>query len=304
MSDVVVIGSLVTDLKFYTKFLPKIGETVVGKFKTGLGGKGFNQAVACRKLGIPTTFVGQVGEDAQGEEFVKAAKLLGLDCRISVDQRDSTGAASIVVDSQGNNQLVVSLGANETLCPDFVIDQLSSLTLTPKVIVMQLETSPEVVTAVLEYVQAFRFSSKIKPTVILNPAPMHDFNPRWLELVDFITPNETEYESLRQLVSEEALLDTNCVSTLGKAGAKLRLAGRDSHWKLFPPIEAKEVDTTGAGDCFNGGLAAGLVKYDYDIEKAIKLANVVAGLSVQKEGTSESSPTQEDLKAFLHNALP
>lgn len=305
--SVIVVGSCVTDLTFYTKNLPKWGQTVIGDFESGLGGKGFNQAVASARSGAETLFLGAIGNDSFGKDFVRF-KEDRLSIRLVTLKKEKTGAASISVDKEGSNQIVVALGANKKL-------SLSNITpykkyfKNAKVLLLQRETSDELINALI------RFARKTNPTIqiILNPAP-YDEGYSVVEPVDFLTPNETELEgmsysklpypidfdglnryfSTSSSVWEWQSSTSNLIVTLGKKGCYMHPA------EVLVPgiIDIEAIDTSGAGDAFNGALAAGLVLFPYSIHSALKLATRVAGLSVTKKGTSKSIPTFKEIKKY------
>lgn len=305
MSRVVVAGSCVVDLVFYTENLPSKGQTVLSNFERGLGGKGFNQAVAAKKAGADSvTFMGMIGEDSAGQEFITALDDYEIVDDLLVSKNKPTGRASITIDKYGNNSIAVALGANE----DFSDSNLPSDT---SILLAQLETNIPTLIAL------FKKAKQFGATTILNPAPMpaavsEDF---WelISLTDIVTPNETELEAITGVEGVEnmevpkivsackELLEKvpNIIITLGSRGSlhvgkvptSGPAAGPGVAFKLFQPIQVEEVvDTSGAGDAFNGGLVAGLIHKEGNLPEAIKFANIVAGLSVTKKGTSASMP--------------
>lgn len=311
MSEVIVIGSCVADLTFYTKKLPVPGQTVVGKFDSGLGGKGFNQAVACARAGAKTLFIGAVGDDTLGAAF-KSYKENGLTTKIFTIKNKKTGAATINIDSSGNNSIIVSLGANEALSLSH-IKPLKDAFKKAKVLLLQRENSDQFLNDVI------KFARTVNPenlTIILNPAPL-DSNAKIKERVDFLTPNETEAcilsgieentqltrENFNQFVLGSGIKFYNMIVTLGERGCFCY-----PECKFFSPLSFGEtVDTSGAGDAFNGGLAAGLAMYHKTPEKkfsnSVLLGTVIAGLSVTKPGTSKSFPTQVTVKKELKKRI-
>lgn len=307
MTDVIVIGSCVADLTFYTKKLPVPGQTVVGRFDSGLGGKGFNQAVASARAGAKTLFIGAVGDDELGAAF-RSYKEKGLSTKIFTIKNKKTGAATINIDSSGNNSIIVSLGANEALSLNH-IKGLKEEFKKAKVLLLQRENSDHFLNDVI------KFARHVNPdnlTIILNPAPL-DSTAKIKERVDLLTPNETEAcilsgmdestlltkDNFTQFVIGSSIKFYNLLVTLGERGSFCYPDGQ-----FFKAISfGKTVDTSGAGDAFNGGLAAGLALYDKDTEKklskSVLLGTVVAGLSVTKPGTSKSFPNQITVKREL-----
>ncbi len=318
-AEVVVIGSFVQDLAFKVEAFPAPGETRIGTFLTGPGGKGSNQAVACHRQGIATTFIGAVGADIFGSGYKEWASREGLSTRLLTCTSEPTGAASIVVNERAENAIVVALGANDHLSPEHV---LASLQAEPsvRVCVLQAESNLKAASAALSYARQRDIFS------IFNPAPINPgVTTAVLELADCITPNETEcafllehlcggrvHGDITKLSDSElkAMCATFPVSTIlltvGSKGAILyqrgepnaRIKGVHKGAVLrFPALEVEPIDTTGAGDAFNGGLAAGLVRFDGDLPRAVRFATVVAGLSTQAEGTAPSMPSRQMVEA-------
>jgi ribokinase len=318
--EVAVIGSFVQDLAFKVEAFPAPGETRIGTFFSGPGGKGSNQAVACHRQGIGTTFIGAVGADMFGAGYREWASREGLSTRLLTVQAQPTGAASIVVNDRAENVIVVALGANNSLNSEHV---LSSLEAEPalRVCVLQAESNLHAAAAALSRARQRELFS------IFNPAPINpDVTPELLELSDCITPNETECAFLVEhlfggpVEGEIATLaDTELkamcaafpvstiILTLGAHGSILYQRGephaqasgmKKGDLLRVPALEVEPVDTTGAGDAFNGGLAAGLVKFDGNLPQAVRFATVVAGLSTQAEGTAPAMPSRQAVEAY------
>ncbi len=307
MTDVVVVGSYVQDLAFNTSAFPAPGETRIGQFKTGPGGKGFNQAVACHRQGVETLFVGAVGSDLFADalrDFLASEK---LEAMLQVCDDVSSGAASIVVNADAENLIVVALGANDLLSSDFVRAHADAIG-GAGVLVCQAENN---LPATAEAMTVARASGT---TTVLNPAPINPALDRdLLALADIIVPNETEFAFLMEHLFDTPLaedywtaadedIDTLCrktgnhtvILTLGDKGCFV--SRPDEHYRV-PAASVSPVDTTGAGDAFNGGLASGLLKFSDDFRQAVAHANVVAGLSTQKPGTAPAMPTSADVAA-------
>lgn len=309
--QVVVVGSFVQDLTWKCAAFPQAGETVVGTFVTGPGGKGSNQAVAAGRAGARTLFVGAVGRDAFATEAKKFYRAEGIGARFVEKPPHATGTAGILVNAAGQNEIIVALGANAALRPtDVPAAALDSA----RVVVTQHETDLGTVAAVL------RTAHRAGATTVHNPAPMRaDFDPALLRHVDILIPNESEFAALMALrkIPAAKKLTAAAVATLPPAnlhalcrtlgvptvivtlGAKGVLVSQASGPTLIPALKVKVVDTTGAGDAFCGGFAAGLVKFDGDILAAARFGNVVAALSVTKFGTAPSMPTTREIAAFL-----
>ena len=308
MSGVLVVGSFVQDLAFRTEVFPAPGETRVGSFFAGPGGKGFNQAVASHRQGVPTKFIGAVGSDIFAEGLQAFVKHEGINAALLEISNATTGAASIVVNKDGQNQIIVSLGANDYLTSNFVDLNFGS----PSVVLVQVESNIQAARLALEK------GRKSGAITILNPAPINDLlTADLLSLSDVITPNETEFiflfkHLLKQSVSdnfwtiEDRALHELCrkltvstvVLTLGDKGCFVSQI--DTFYRVSP-IKINLIDSTGAGDAFSGGLAAGLVKFSGDLKQSVKFATVVAGLSTQRAGTAPAMPSCEEVRARFEN---
>ena len=303
MSKVVVIGSYVQDLSFKTQSFPVAGETRIGTFTAGPGGKGFNQAVACHRQGVSTCFIGAVGEDGfahQVRGFIEKEK---LKAELEVFDRAATGAASIVVNEEGENLIVVALGANDELSPAHIESRESAIS-EATVILVQLESSLAATRRALE------LAKKHGATTILNPAPINPgFTLDLLPLTDILVPNETEFsfalshlfkknvekdfwlkgdESLHELC--RIFKTPTVVLTLGANGCFVSHSGTAEAFYRVPAIDVSPLDTTGAGDAFNGGLAAGITLHPGDFKRAVEFANAVAGISTTRQGTAPAMP--------------
>lgn len=299
---VLVIGSANMDMVVSTLRFPSPGETLLGtKFEMFPGGKGANQAVSCAKLGCRTFFIGKMGND----EFQKKLSCKMIDDGINlnhlyIDEKESTGIAFITVDNVGQNEIIVISGSNMKLMPED-IKKKESIFSEVKVILSQLEIPLESV------IEAGRIAKKNGNIFILNPAPARSLPDELLQLLDYITPNESELEFLSGIkikdeqtaqAGAKALLARgvkNVVVTLGKFGA---LFVNDNSSMMFPANKVQVVDTTGAGDAFNGAFAYYLSE-GFEINKVIKAANIVASLSVMKMGAQSSMPHREDLPADI-----
>lgn len=312
--QVVVVGSFVQDLTWKCAAFPQAGETVVGTFVTGPGGKGSNQAIAAGRAGARTLFVGAVGRDAFATEAKKFYRAEGIGARFVEKPPHATGTAGILVNTAGQNEIIVALGANAALRPT---DVPAAALKSARVVVTQHETDLGTVAAVL------RTAHRAGATTVHNPAPMRaDFDPALLRHVDILIPNESEFAALMALrkIPAARKLTAAAVATLPSAnlhalcrtlgvptvivtlGAKGVLVSQASGPTLIPALKVKVVDTTGAGDAFCGGFAAGLVKFDGDILAAARFGNVVAALSVTKFGTAPSMPTTREIARVLKRA--
>ena len=311
---VTIIGSYVQDHCWTTDRFPAVGETRVGHFSTGPGGKGFNQAIACYRQGVATTFVGAIGADPLADTARRFAADEGLDCHWQTVADRPTATSSIVVDAAGRNLIVVDLAANLGLDP---VAAATRITAGTAVVLTQLETTVDVVAAVLQRARA------IGALAFLNPAPLHpDLTPEVLALADLVTPNETEFALLlgklgvpddvsRPWEIDDLNLHALCrttgvptvVITLGERGCFVS-HGRDhrgdamAYYRLAPE-SVRAIDTTGAGDAFSGALAAALAFAEPGaaFRDAVVHANRVAAMSTEQTGTAPAMPTRAQVAA-------
>jgi ribokinase len=299
---IVVVGSSNTDMVVKVNHLPEPGETVLGNnFLQVQGGKGANQAVAAARLGAMVTFVARVGQDSFGKNSVAAYQFEGIDTQFIVhDEGAPSGVALIMVNQAGENIIAVASGANAELSP---VDILAAETAFREAdcLLVQLEIMPETVRA------AVNLAAEYQVPVILNPAPATWIPVDVLDMVDYLTPNEMEAcvlasgdaltspsELAKRLKSKYKL--KNIVITLGSKGALIA----SDYNEIVPACAVNPVDTTGAGDAFNGGLAVALARGNSLIE-AVKFANAVAALSTTRPGAQISFPRLEYAQAFLLN---
>jgi len=309
------------DLAFYARHFPRPGETVMGNFRAGPGGKGFNQAVAASRAGAPTLFIGAVGRDTFAQTAKRFAAKVGLRANFIEKHKHATGAAFITIDRDGQNQIVIAPGANLALHKhDIPLAALASA----HVVVCQGESDLQMVAHVL------RHGRKNGAVTVLNPAPMRaDFDLGLLRHTEVLVPNESEFVALvRQHPDCAALLRTAAYREAGefneaalhalKADALHRLcrclqvpiviltlgargcfvSQPDAFLRMNAhPVEV--VDSTGAGDAFVGGFAAGLVKFKRNVVEAVHFANAVAALAVMQPGTAEAMPNGREIARFL-----
>ncbi|MGQ9889020.1 MAG: ribokinase [Aggregatilineales bacterium] len=298
-AKIVIVGSFNVDLTSYMQRMPGPGETVSGdRFVTGPGGKGSNQAVAAARLGADVTFVGRVGQDVFAPIAFNIWQQEGINTAYVVQDPDrSTGVAPIFVDASGENSIVVVLGANLAVSRADV-ERARPAIAAADVLITQLEI--ELAAAA----HALQVAREHGVRTILNPAPARHLPPEITALADFITPNETELAALSGLNGApveqmaRALLvrdDQTVVCTLGAAGAQY--VRRDGGG-LVPAFTVSAVDTTGAGDAFNGGLAVALAE-GKPLTDAIAFANATAALCVTRHGTAPSMPRREEVDALI-----
>lgn len=302
MKDILVIGSSNTDMIVQAPHIPRPGETILGgTFNTAAGGKGANQAVACARAGGKVTFVARVGRDMFGEQALQGFRQDGIDVTyVKQDDTAPSGVALIMVDEQGENSIAVASGANNNL-GKADLEAARAAFQTADTVLMQLETPLETVEA------AARMAREQVIRVILNPAPACTLSDALLQNVSILTPNETEAEFLTGItVQDEASAQKaaevligkgvkTVILTLGAAGAYLHT---DTFQGMIPSYPVEPVDTTAAGDTFNGVLAIALAE-GRSLEQAVTFANAAAALSVTKLGAQPSAPDRESVEAFL-----
>lgn len=300
---VTVFGSFVVDLMGRCPHLPVPGETVKGSvFKMGPGGKGFNQGVAAHKAGADVTMVTKLGNDAFADVAVNTMRSLGMDRgRIFRTSETETGSALIMVDENtSQNEIVVILGACDTIS-DEEVESVSDLLDQSEYLLTQLETNISSVEKIVD--MAFEKGVKI----ILNTAPVQPVSDALLSRVDLITPNEVEAGILTGIPvdGEENAQKAadyffekgvkNVLITMGSKGVFLATPEKRG---ILPAYRVKAVDTTGAGDAFNGGLAAALAE-GKDLWEAAAFANALAAVSVQRIGTTPAMPYRKEVDAFM-----
>jgi ribokinase len=318
MGRVVVVGSYNQDHVWRVDRFAEPGETRRGiDFMTGPGGKGFNQAVACARQDVATAFIGALGNDAIGETARHIASREGLDARWQILDGVATGTCGIVVDAEGQNQIVVALAANEQLGADFVRAQ-QTLFAGARVLLAQMENGMAAIGA------ALALAGEHGLLRILNPAPVHaDLTVKELALADVLTPNEGEFATLcgrflnidltADTVSgmDDSTLhalarrfgeDTSVLITLGSHGCFVSHGGNrrgDGESMYRVPAETAHVaDTTGAGDAFNGALAAALAGDAGErFRDAVVQANRVAAMSTERAGAAAAMPRRDEVLA-------
>lgn len=291
------------DLMARTPRLPIPGETMMGgPFKMGPGGKGANQAVAAARLGADVTMVVSLGTDYFGEMALANLAAEGIDTRfVRRVSETHTGAALITVDDvKGENMIVVAPGSNSLLLPEDLAPAEAAIA-SSDYLLLQLEIPLETVTAALE------LAAKHSVPAILNPAPARSLPDGLLSMVGLATPNETEAQLLTGVAvtdipsaraAGERLLEHGVQAALVTLGANGALAVTRDGSTHLPGFRVNVVDSTGAGDAFNGALAVGLAE-GRTLAEAIAFANAAAALSVTKIGTAPAMPLRAEVAAFL-----
>jgi ribokinase len=284
--SVVVIGAINVDLVVSGAPLPAPGQTVTGGvFAQHHGGKGGNQAVAAARVlgGQGVVMVGSVGNDVLGHDALEALRAEGVATSVAMRPGVPTGVALICVGPDGENQISVAPGANAELTASDVTSAFGQVHQVG-VVLASLEVSQAAVRA------AAAWCSEHEVPFILNPAPVQPWTAELASRATYVTPNEHELEAMGSLPDTVVVVETR-----GPEGVIIRRGGAETRVEA-PRVEA--VDTTGAGDCFNGVFAAGLAE-DMQLEEAAKRAAIAAALSVTKVGAREGMPTRAELDAFL-----
>lgn len=299
---IVVVGSINLDLVVGADRIPRVGETVAGKtFHTFFGGKGANQAVAAAKLGYPVAMVGCVGADAFGAQLVKGLKGAGVDTTGVSAVNGPSGVALITTSSHGDNNIVVVPGANDHLEPA-LLENAASLLEHAGMLLTQLEIPFDTV----DYLA--RFAERNNIPLMLDPAPARDLPLSLLRRVSWITPNETEIQELlkKRIVNEsdcyaaaDCLLSCGTKNVLLKIGSRgVLVAQQDGSKEMVPAFSVDAVDTTAAGDAFNGGFSVALMKGMNSIQSA-RFASAVAAISVTRLGAQPSMPALQEVEQFI-----
>ena len=302
MPRVLVVGSANVDFTVALARLPRPGETVSeGTLLVARGGKGANQAVAARRLGAEVRLVGCVGDDASGREVRQALAAEGIGVEgLGTTADAATGTALIVVDAEGRNQIAVAPGANRRLSASDVDRRADDFAWT-EVVVCSLEVPLAAARRALERAR------ERGALTILNPAPLPDRGLDFLALADYVTPNEGEAARLTGLTltgphdagpaaeAIRALGAVHAVLTLGAGGALARGPDGGSHAPGFP---VTAVDTTGAGDAFNGALAVALAARR-DLATALRFANAAAALACTRRGAQPAMPSLAEVEQLV-----
>ena len=302
MSRVVVIGSANVDLTVRLEHLPQLGETVPGgEFYTSFGGKGANQAVAAHKAGADVRFLAKVGCDQNGEAIIKYLEALGLTSEgILRDESHHSGVALIMVDRMGNNAIAVAAGSNWNLTEEDIRRAESHISW-GQVLLVQLEIPLPTVK------EALRLAKAHGLLTILNPAPAHPLPGEVLSLADILTPNEMEAGSLTGINVDNVDEATRAARKLLESGVKqviVTLGKEGCCWvqkdceQTFPAFPVAAVDSTAAGDAFNGALAC-LVAEGRPLQEAIRFGSAAGAITVTTKGAQDSLPTREEFINLL-----
>ena len=302
---IIVVGSSNTDMIIQLDRIPRPGETILGgEFTSAAGGKGANQAVGAARAGGQVTFIARVGQDMFGDQAVAGFIKEGINTdHVLRDKSRPSGVAMIFVAKDGENSIAVAGGANGELSPTDV-GKAKNLFASAGMLVMQLETPLATVQAAAD------LAARAGVRVILNPAPARTLPDKLLKKVSIITPNETEAELLTGIkVDSEAaaskaadkLLSRGVKTVIITLGSRGAFVAGEGVRKLVPGFKVKAVDTTAAGDVFNGALAVALGEGRPVIE-AVQFANAAAAISVTRLGAQPSAPARKEIELLMTGA--
>jgi ribokinase len=301
MKSISILGVFVADLCFIGDRIPSKGQTILGKkHVVGPGGKGSNQAIAAARLNGEVSFITKVGKDSHSEMAFNLYKEAGVKTNsIIQDEKLFTGVAGIMIDKDGNNAINVVSGAAEHLVAEDIDNKIETIK-NSEIFLTQMETPDEIT------IYALKKAKEHKCITILNPAPARKIDEDNFKLIDFFTPNETEAEFYlnKNLKTDKDIKNAaneflkkgikNVIITLGEKG--IYFANRDENFFLEAyKLKQAVIDTTGAGDAFNGAFAVGLAN-DLDIKEALSFANKVAGISTTRLGAAASMPFAKELE--------
>ena len=299
MKPIVVVGSINMDLVSMTERAPSQGETVFGSdFQMYSGGKGANQAVAVARLGYPSILLGMVGEDIFGTQLLEILGREGIDTSHVLRVPGSTGTASIVVDARAENSIIVTPGANLQVSPDY-LDSKRHLLGTAGMVLAQLEVPLPTIRRLAQLCE------ELDVPLMLDPAPAQELDSATLARISWLTPNQTEAsfyaaEAVDSEATITSLLDQNVRNVIlkrGQSGVVIGMAGDNSRYAI-PAYAVKAVDTTAAGDSFNGAFAVAQLR-GLDLDESARYAAAAAALSVTRKGAQSSLPTSEEVQQFL-----
>ncbi|MBN1623179.1 MAG: ribokinase [Clostridia bacterium] len=303
MKKLTVFGSFFEDLCGKGPYLPKPGETLIGtEFTYGPGGKGSNQAVAAHRAGADVMMITKIGKDPYGKLVLDFYDNEGIDrSHVFIDENKATGIALILVDENtGENLILVAPGACHNIKTEDV-QSIQDMIKNSDMLMVQMEVNMDATFLAME------IANESGVPIIMNPAPAQKIDDKYYRMIDYITPNEIEAEILTGIKtdSEENIKAAaenlfkkgvrNVIITLGKQGVYIKNSIMNGK---VPAYNVKTVDTTGAGDAFNGCFAAGLLE-GMTIDEAADFANAGAALSVTKPGTAPSMPYRKEIDKFL-----
>ncbi len=303
MKSISILGVFVADLCFIGDKIPSKGQTILGKkHLVGPGGKGSNQAIAAARLNGDVSFITKIGKDNHSEMALKLYKEAGVKTHsIIQDEKLFTGVAGIMIDKDGNNAISIVSGAAEELVNKDLDNHIETIK-TSEIFLTQMEAPDEIT------IYALKKAREYKCLTILNPAPAREIDEDNFKLIDFFTPNETEAEFyLNKNIKTETDIKNaandflkkgikNVIITLGDKGIYFA-NNKESFFLDAYNLKEPVIDTTGAGDAFNGAFAVGLAN-SLEIKEALTYANKVAGISTTKLGAAASMPFARELETY------
>jgi ribokinase len=298
MKPIVTVGSINMDLVSSAERIPRPGETLIGRtFHANSGGKGANQAVAVARLGYPSVMLGMVGEDALGEQLLQTLQSYGVDTSHIGVAAGSSGTASIVVDVAGENAIIVTPGANLSVTPQYLNSKKEVLS-SAGLVLAQLEVPLQTISWLAEC------CAQLEIPLMLDPAPAAVLPPQLLSQVAWFTPNQTEaaFYVDGELSQEETLASLfsmglrQVVLKLGASG--VLIACDDGRRERIPAVPVRTVDTTAAGDAFNGAFGVALMR-GKSIGESARFAAAAAALSVTRAGAQTSLPSQDEVDTAM-----
>ncbi|VTU09194.1 ribokinase [Actinobacillus indolicus] len=301
-----VLGSINVDHVIRVPYFPKAGETLTGyDYQIAYGGKGANQAVAAARCGANVSFIGAIGDDQIGQTMKQAFEQDGIDTSaISVIRNQSTGLAMIQVADSGENSIVISAGANADLS-EALVEQHKSHIEQADILLMQLENPLQAVTLTT------KFAKKAGVKVVLNPAPAQPLPDSLLSHIDIITPNETEAEILTGIHvtgEQSAKLAANHFHQLGINTVLITLGSKGVYYsekgkgEIILGFRVDAVDTTAAGDTFNGAFVTALLE-GQSPKESIRFAHAAAAISVTRMGAQTAIPKREEIDRFFSSQM-
>ncbi len=292
-----VLGSINADIVVYSERFPEPGETLTGSnFLINQGGKGANQAIAAQKSGGDAEFIGRVGEDYFGDLVLKSLHDANVSVKVKKERDMFTGVAIISVNKKGENKIIIIHGANGNVGEEEITYLKNRLTASD-ILMIQGEIKSDVLK------RASQNAFKKGAIVIFDPAPVNEELKPIIQFSTFITPNEVEIRSLTGYSGKEGvekLLSLGARNVIVKMGERgIHYYGEEGEF-ILPAFKVNSVDTTGAGDTFNGAFATG-ISLGMNLKEALLFAEAAAAISVTRKGASASVPRKSEIEAFLNS---
>ncbi len=295
MKKIVVFGSINVDLVSFAKRFPEPGETINGAgFEIHQGGKGANQAVAAAKLGSRTVVIGAVGRDFFGDFLIDSMKKSGVETEAILKLDGTSGVAAIWVDESGENSIILNAGANGKIDSSF-LEKVENFVRDASILLLQLEIPYDSVE------KAAKIAHEKGVKIILDPAPARSLSDDLISSIDYVTPNEIEIsqivdgKSLKEKIEKLESKGPRVVVKAGTKGVYILENGKLINLKAF---KVRAVDTTGAGDCFNGALAVSL-SGGMKLKDSCIFAMAASAISVTRKGAGTSFPMRDEVEKFL-----